>query len=253
MTAREILGGLECRIVGGPTGSQTRPALAVVLCHGYGAPGDDLVPIGRQIAEDDPVLGALVRFVFPAAPLVLGGQGLSASRAWWPLDERVLESAAAGRSPLDIRRQDPPELPAARAQIEALIEELQTREGLPVGRIMLAGFSQGAMLALDTTLHLPESPAALCAFSATLLTEARWRAAAPARRGLPVLLTHGRQDTLLSFAAAESLRDLLQEAGLEVDFIPFDGPHTIPPEAHRRMVRLLRRLVGDAGGQTWPA
>ncbi len=247
MTVREVLGGLDCSIVGGPTGSHPRPALAVVLCHGYGAPGDDLVPIGHQIAEDDPVLGALIRFVFPAAPLVLGGQGLFAARAWWPLDERVLEAAAAGLSPLDIRRQDPPELPAARAQIEALLEELQTREGLPLGRIMLAGFSQGAMLALDTALHLPESPAALCAFSATLLAEDRWRAAAPARRGLPVLLTHGRQDTLLSFAAAESLRDLLVEAGLVVDFLPFDGPHTIPAEALRRMIRLLRRMVPASG------
>lgn len=232
-------------MVGGPGERSVPPDLAVVLCHGFGAPGDDLVPIGHEIRQQDPVLGALVRFVFPAAPMVLDGHGPFASRAWWPLDQRVMEAAAFGGAPLDIRREDPPELPGVRARLTALVEELCARESLAPSRVILGGFSQGAMAAIETTLHLPASPAALCAFSGTLLGEERWRAAAPARRGLPVLLSHGRQDTLLSFATAESLRDLLQECGLQVEFIPFDGPHTIPPEALRALVRLLRRLVGQ--------
>jgi phospholipase/carboxylesterase len=98
------------------------------------------------------------------------------------------------------------------------------------------------MLALDTALHLPESIGGLVLFSGTLLSEVEWGRLAPRLHGVPVLLSHGRQDPLLSFPLAESLRDLLSQAGLAVDWFPFDGPHTIPAPAVHRCTRLLRTI-----------
>lgn len=241
----ETWGGLTCRVLGGPATPDTAPDLLVVLCHGYGAPGQDLVPLGAEIVEDDPVLGALTRFVFPAAPILLEDESPYAARAWWPLDERTFEAAARGK-PLEAPRETPPELPIVRGQLTAMLDEAARAENVPRSRVVLGGFSQGAMLALDTALHLPESVGGLVLFSGTLLSEAEWSRLAPRHHGVPVLLSHGRQDPLLSFTLAESLRDLLSQAGLAVDWLPFDGPHTIPPPAVHRCTRLLR-TIGTRG------
>jgi phospholipase/carboxylesterase len=58
--------------------------------------------------------------------------------------------------------------------------------------------------------------------------------------------SHGYDDPILPFKAAEWLRDLLTESGLEVDFVPFRGMHAIPPEALRRAAALMMRVAGAA-------
>lgn len=262
------LGGLRCRLVGGnaappqsqppargsgPTdkaGARTaawpesRPRFAVVLCHGYGAPGDDLVSLASEITRAAPELGGRLRFVFPEAPLALSALGPWDSRAWWPLDESVLDAAITRGSPIETVREAPAELPALRETMFRLLADLERLEEIPVSRVVLGGFSQGAMLATEIALRLPVSPAGLCVFSGTLLDADEWTRLAPARRGLPALVSHGRQDPLLSFRTAESLRDLLVDAGLDVSFVPFDGPHTISPEGFTAFVAHLRALVG---------
>jgi phospholipase/carboxylesterase len=237
-----ILGGLRCRLVGGTPGSGN---LGVLLCHGYGAPGDDLVSLAPEVFRVDPTLEGRVRFIFPEAPLALSPMGPWESRAWWPLDERVLDATITRGAPLDGPRDLPAELPALRATMTSLLADLATREGIPTSRLVLGGFSQGAMLATEITLRLPESPAGLVVFSGTLLTADDWKTLAPSRRGLPTVISHGRQDPLLSFRTAEELRDLLAEGGLAVRFVPFDGPHTIGPEAFVAFVELLRRLAAS--------
>jgi phospholipase/carboxylesterase len=61
-----------------------------------------------------------------------------------------------------------------------------------------------------------------------------------------VLQSHGRQDPILPFSDAGLLRDLLLEAGLSVDFLPFDGPHTISEEALEHLGALLLALLKKA-------
>jgi phospholipase/carboxylesterase len=115
----------------------------------------------------------------------------------------------------------------ARRMLTGTLEALQQQSGLPMGRILLGGFSQGAMLATDLTLRSDEAPAALAIFSGTMLAEPEWRRLAPRRRGLKVLQTHGRQDPILPFVSSEWVREMLVESGLDVRYLPFDGPHTI--------------------------
>jgi phospholipase/carboxylesterase len=259
------LGGLRCRLVGGETSlsspragepradrngapgtageSPASARLAVVLCHGYGAPGDDLVSLAPEVFRAAPSLEPRLRFVFPEAPLALSAMGPWESRAWWPLDEGVLDAAITRGSPIETVRVVPSELPALRETLDRLLADLERAEGIPVSHAVLGGFSQGAMLATDVALRLPVSPAGLCIFSGTVLDLDEWIRLAAARRGMPTLVSHGRQDPLLSFRAAETLCDLLAGAGVAVEFVPFNGTHTISPEGFTAFVRFLQTLA----------
>lgn len=213
---RTQLAGLTARIVDRPDAT-----LTAILMHGFGAPGDDLVGLA-------PYLDAPVRFVFPEAPLELGGL-YGDSRAWWLLDLARLERELASGTAHDRRSELPDGLPAAREHVTRLVEHVKARFSIDESQLVLGGFSQGAMLALDVALHLDKAPAALLLMSGTLLAEPVWQPRFARLAGVPVLMSHGRHDQLLPFAAAETLRDRLQAAGAKVEWVQFVGGHEIPP------------------------
>lgn len=232
------LGGLECRILEAvPDGE--RPELVVVLCHGFGAPGTDLVGLAPEVLHIAPDLARRTRFLFPAGPLAPADLAMYGGRAWWPLDvNRLLLAIERGEMRL-LRDQVPDGLAEARSRLTTLVDQVSRETGLPVSRFVLGGFSQGAMLATDVALRLPEAPAGLCIFSGTLLAEVEWRALAQRRGPLKVFQSHGDQDQVLPFVAAEWLRDLLIEAGMDVEYLPFHGGHQIPLEALERFAAML--------------
>jgi phospholipase/carboxylesterase len=233
------LGALDTTVVGPERGGQ--PQLAVVLCHGYGAPGDDLVGLAAELAAPAG-LGEHTVFCFPQAPIELAMFGFGA-RAWWHIDMRRLETAMSSGAEYDLRAELPEGLPQARRQLRGAIELLAQQTGLPLSRIALGGFSQGAMLATDVALHQDEPPAALLAFSGTLLCESVWQPLAAKRQALPSLVTHGRQDPILPFSGAVALRDMLVGAGWSPEFVPFDGPHTIDWKGISAASRILGELL----------
>lgn len=212
------LGRLRARLVH-PTGPVER---AVVLLHGFGAPGDDLVSLAEWI--DLP--GTL--WVFPEAPLELGGL-YGDARAWWMIDLARLERDLQRGRPSDRSEEIPEGMAAAREAVASLLDALLQEHPQLRERLVLGGFSQGAMLATEVALHDDRPLAALLLLSGTLLSRSLWEPRMAARAGLPVLLAHGRRDALLPYAAAETLRDLLAKAGLRVTWVPFDGGHEIPP------------------------
>lgn len=235
------LGGLRCQILDAADGA---PQLLVILCHGYGAPGDDLVPLGAELLARVPALQGKTRFLFPEAPLDLAEQGNPGGRAWWHLDMEKLILRQQGL-PVPEETELPAELGRSRRMLLSLIDEATRDAKLPLSRVVLAGFSQGAMLTTDVALRLEEAPAALGIFSGTLVAPAArdWSARAPARRGLKVFQTHGMADPLLSFQKAEALRELLSGAGLEVEFLSFRGGHTIVEAALDRFGALLEACL----------
>ena len=228
-----------------------RPHTLVVLCHGFGAPGDDLVPIAQMLLRQDPEGLAGVRFALPHAPHSLDAIGMPGGRAWWHLDLATLQAAATGRLERDRRDEIPDGLAPARRQLQATIDGLLRDAGLPVSRLVLGGFSQGAMITTDLALRLEEAPAGLCIFSGTLLCRPQWEERAKRRAGLKVVQSHGRQDPLLPFRFAEELRDLLRAADLSVEFVPFNGQHTIPNAAMRAYHTLLTGIA-EAGRASAP-
>jgi phospholipase/carboxylesterase len=229
-STRLELAGLTTCIVGPPDAT-----LTCVLLHGFGAPGDDLVALADEI-------DAPVRFVFPAAPLELGGL-YGDSRAWWMLDLARLEDELRRGVPRDRRDEVPDGLVAARDHAMRLIDEVAARFGVTDDRLVLGGFSQGAMLSLDVALHRATPPAGLILMSGTLIAESVWRPRLASLRGVPIMMSHGRHDVLLPYHIAEILRDQLVEAGAAVDWQPFLGGHEIPRAALDAAGELLRSLV----------
>ncbi|QSQ10802.1 alpha/beta hydrolase [Myxococcus landrumensis] len=236
------LGELDCQVVEGlPEGKS--PELAVVLCHGFGAPAGDLVPLAGELAAMEESLAQRVRFIFPGAPLSLAEWGMPTGRAWFTLPEAIMRGQM--RDWAAYAKEVPAGLPAARRAVTSVVAAVSTATKLPFGKIVLGGFSQGGMVTTDVALRLEECPSGLCILSGTLLAEAEWRQKAKARQGLPVFQSHGRHDNVLPFSAAERLRDMLVQEGLTVDFLPFDGPHTIDGEELERMAAFLKARLGS--------
>lgn len=240
-----VFGGLHTWVVHAmpPGGSAD---LAVVLCHGYGAPGTDLVGLA------EPLLGCLgplrtkVVCLFPAAPLDLSRQGIPGGRAWWPIDLEELIYRPTPALLRALRTECPPGLPEARGKLLALVAEAQAALGLATRQFVLGGFSQGAMLALDGALHLAEPVGGVGLLSAGLINERQWRPRAQERgRSLRVFQSHGRYDSILPLALGVALRDLLLDAGAELDYFEFPGDHEIPPPAVERLGALLTRVASE--------
>lgn len=243
MKTNEQLGGLACRTVQQVDG--VKPELVVILCHGFGAPGTDLVGLGAELMQCQPRLMESTQFIFPEAPLSLEKFGFYGGRAWWPLDVAKLNAAIERGEFRDQRKYNPPELVEARRLLTALVDEVRGRTGLPASRIVLGGFSQGSILATDVSLRIDEAPGALCVWSGTLLCEEQWRELAAKRGPLKVLQSHGTVDPILPFEAATWLRDLFTESGFDVDFIEFPNAHTIPREGVTNFAELLVSLLDD--------
>ena len=224
---RVELAGLTTCIVG-PADAK----LTAILMHGFGAPGDDLVGLA-------PYLDAPVRFVFPAAPLELGGL-YGDSRAWWMLDLARLERDLASGQPSLRAAEIPDGLAAARETVLRFVEHTKARFSLADNQVVLGGFSQGSMIALDVALHAPAPPAGLVLMSTTLLAEPVWGPRFARLAGTPVLMSHGRADQLLPFTAAETLRDKLEAAGAQVEWHQFIGGHEIPPMVVEAVGAFLR-------------
>ncbi len=229
------LGPLRAVVAGGSDGDGGGDGPVAVLCHGFGAPGDDLVGLVPLLRAPAPV-----RFVFPEAPLALDAFG---GRAWWMID---LDQLALGARRTFDTAAVPDGLAAAREKLSALLDAVQTEFSVAGERLILGGFSQGAMLALDVALHRPSPLAGLILLSSTLIAEREWTARLPSRRALPTLLAHGFEDPLLPFSIAEKLRDRLTEAGLAVEWTPFRGGHEIPLPVLRAVGKFLARFGARA-------
>lgn len=217
----ETLGGLHAQIVGGPDRDGGGNGPIVLLLHGFGAPGDDLVALWKMIRVPDEV-----RFVFPAAPLSLDG-GLHGGRAWWMLDmERIARDAASGRG-RDVHAV-PVGLTEARTLVISLLDELEQKYDITSDKIILGGFSQGAMLACDTVLRTDRQFAGLILLSGTLIAKNEWVPLMANRKGLPVFQSHGTDDPLLPCQTAQDLRNTMAKQGMTVDWHEFRGGHEIP-------------------------
>lgn len=219
---------------------------AIILCHGYGAPGDDLVPLARAV-------DFRARWFFPEAPLDVDGHGRAqpgghrTACAWWPIDMLRLQLEIARGGRMWDPATTPDGLLEAREQLIATLRALIEREGVDPKNTILGGFSQGAMIATDVVLTGDLGFENLAILSGSHLSSARW-AAGLARLGkqLHVLQSHGRSDPILPFGIAEALHRTLVAAGADASFIPFHGAHEIRPAVLDGLAAFARsRLKAD--------
>lgn len=200
---------------------------AVIWLHGLGADGHDFEPIVPELG-----LGAAtrIRFVFPHAPVqpvtINGGESM---RAWYDI--------------YNDRRHDEAGIRASQARVEALIARERER-GVPSRRIVLAGFSQGGAIALQTGLRHAERLAGILALSTYLpLPETVDFEASPANRDVPILMMHGTEDPLILLERASFSRRRLEELGYPVEWHQYRMQHAVCAEQIVEIGGWLRRVL----------
>jgi len=206
------------------------PRVAVLLLHGLDMSPAQLAPLVRSLK-----LPALV--ALPSGPVARAG-GL---RAWWPVDDAA-RAARLRAGPSDLHDVHPAGRDRARDVVHATARELRARA--PGRPLVVAGFSQGAMLALDCVLQAPPLAVdALALWSASRLAFSEWVPGLHRVRGVRADLLNGRDDANLALSASQALRDALLAEQADVRWSAFDGGHEIPLQAWTGLRRLVRELA----------
>lgn len=194
------------------------PAIAanatVIWLHGLGADGHDFVPIVPELRLP-PTLA--IRYVFPHAPQrpVTLNNGY-VMRAWYDIKALALQA-----------EEDAVGVHASEQLMHELIQ-VELDAGIAAKRIVIAGFSQGGAIALQTALRYPQRLAGVMPLSTYLpLRDTLAAEASDANRDLPIFMCHGRQDPVVPLQLGERSRDILQGLGYAVDFRLYDMPHSV--------------------------
>ncbi len=213
-----------CGMIDLPTRTfSSQPASHVVLLmHGYGADGHDLIDLA------EPLSTALPHAVFysPHAP----DEGMFGGRQWFPLSRMNMDEVNDGAD-------------AALPFVNTLADTLLAHNNVPPQNLIIGGFSQGCMMALHAGLRRAVPPAAIVGFGGLL----------PAPEALPqqmtgkppVFLAHGSDDQVVSAAFARQARTTLQalDVFVQLDIVQGLG-HGIAPSSLRKATEFLTRQVG---------
>jgi phospholipase/carboxylesterase len=225
--AEGLLDALEVEI--GPA-SAGAPDASIIWLHGLGADGHDFEPIVPALSLPS---GLRARFVFPHAPVqsVTINYG-HVMPAWYDV--------------YGDGRQDADGIRVSQGRIEALIARERER-GVATRRIVLAGFSQGGAIALQTGLRHPERLAGILALSTYLpLAEGLGAEAAAANRDVPIFMAHGAEDPVIPLQRAAISRDQLRKLGYPVEWHEYPMPHAVCPEEIADVGAWLGRLLAPA-------
>jgi phospholipase/carboxylesterase len=206
------------------------PDAAVIWMHGLGADGNDFVPI---VGELDLPGDRGIRFIFPHAPTrpvtINGG---AVMRAWYDIVGSDLTDRGDERGIRD-----------SQLRIEQLIAREKTR-GIAASRLVLAGFSQGGVIALQTGLRHSERLAGIMALSTYLaLPQTLAAEAAAANRAVPIFMGHGTFDPMIRLDWAEASQRALQGQGYPVEWHTYPMQHAVCMEEVREIGAWLARVL----------
>jgi phospholipase/carboxylesterase len=195
------------------------PLHAVLVMHGLGADGSDFVPIVNEL---DLPSTSRIRFVFPHAPRrpVSINRGM-VMRAWY--DFNIVDASASFY-------EDMATLQESQRAIEMLIAR-EGERGVGPENIVLAGFSQGGAMALQTGLRYPKKLAGVMALSCYVpLLQTLAAQAHSANFSTPVFMAHGRSDHVIPIAFAAESRRQLVELGYQVEWHEYAMAHSVSRE-----------------------
>ena len=202
------------------------PAWSVIWLHGLGADGNDFAPIVPELVKPG---WPGIRFVFPHAPMrpVTINNG-AVMRAWYDIVGMEID-----------KRADETGIRESMAELDALINRERDR-GIPVSRILLAGFSQGGAVVLAHMLRRKVPVAGVMALSTYLpLGAANAAEVTPEAKRTPVYMAHGMFDPVVPLALGEQSRQQLQTLGFSVDFKSYPMQHNVCAEEIRDMALWL--------------
>ncbi|MFA9273612.1 MAG: alpha/beta hydrolase [Candidatus Aquirickettsiella gammari] len=212
--------------------SGAQPTAAVIWMHGLGADANDFVPIVKELdLRNCPT----IRFVFPNAPQIpVTLNGGYIMRAWYDI-------AAAGT---DInKREDEAGLRLSQQQIEALIARENAR-GIPTDKIILAGFSQGCAMSLQTGLRHTQKLAGIMGLSGYVpLADKLAAERHAANQDTSIFLVHGTVDPVIPIQRAQQSRDLLVSLGYPVEWHDYWMQHSVSPQEITDIGNWLRKVL----------
>ncbi|HSA89138.1 MAG TPA: alpha/beta fold hydrolase [Burkholderiales bacterium] len=205
------------------------PVGAVIWLHGLGADGHDFEPVVPELR-----LGRPVRFIFPHAPIrpVTINMGMR-MRAWYD----ILQFGGGPEDTAGIR--------ASQKIVEEFVAQ-EERRGLPPRQILLAGFSQGGAIVLQTGLRYPERLAGILALSTYLPLASTLEAeASQANRDIPIFMAHGEYDDLIPIRRAEASREQLVSLGYKVEWHSYPMPHSVCAPEIAEIAKFLAQVLED--------
>jgi phospholipase/carboxylesterase len=209
----------------GPRTGAKQPRQLVVLLHGYGADGKDLIGLASQW---QPLLPDAA-FVAPHAPEPCAQAPMG--RQWFPLTMRDPDERWKGVN-------------KAAPQLDAFLDAELAAHGLDGSRLAIVGFSQGTMMALHVGLRRARLPGAIVGFSG-LLVGPEHLGDLPARRAPPILLTHGTEDAVIPVDALFMAGEDLAAAGIPSQWhLSMGVGHGIDGGALRHAGLFLARSLG---------
>jgi phospholipase/carboxylesterase len=196
-----------------------RPQSLVLLLHGLGADGNDLISLAPYWARALPH----THFVSPHAPFPCDMAPYG--RQWFSLQDRSPAMMLAG-------------VRAAAPILDAFIDAELAKHGLPDDKLALVGFSQGTMMSLYVAPRRERAIAGVVGYSGALVGADLL--AAEAKSKPPVLLVHGEADDIVPFQAMAAAASALRAAGIAVETVARPGlPHSIDDEGLMRGGRFL--------------
>lgn len=196
----------------------------VVLLHGWGANGDDLIGLAPYLARGLP--NAL--FIAPNAPFPCEQNPMGLQ--WFSLMDRSESQMLAG-------------LRLAASLVDAFLDDLLAETGLGNDRLALVGFSQGTMLALQVALRRKEAPAAVIGYSGALIGAAQLAEEIVSRP--PILLVHGERDPVVPPQASQAAQQQLEALGVPVQLMLRPGlPHSIDEAGMQAGLATLTKAFG---------
>jgi phospholipase/carboxylesterase len=206
------------------------PTVSVIWLHGLGADGSDFVPIVQEL---DLSGCPGIRFIFPHAPTmpVTINNGYI-MRAWYDILVTDL-----------VRREDEAGLRKSQELVEQLIAQ-EKANGIPAERIIIAGFSQGCAMTLQTGLRHPERLAGLLCLSGYLPIHTTVPVERhSANHDTPIFMAHGRLDPVVTIDRAEASREILQVLGYKVEWHEYMMPHSVCAEEVTDIGAWFRRVL----------
>ena len=203
------------------------PQASIIWLHGLGADGGDFAPLAGEIE-----LPVAVRYIFPHAPMMpVSINGGYVMRAWYDISDAA------------IRREDEAGVRASQRSVEALLAQEKSR-GIAADRIVLAGFSQGGAIALQTGLRHAERLAGIIALSTYVpLADVLATEANAANRDVPIFMAHGSADPMIAFARAQASRDLLLQQAYALEWHEYHMQHAVCPQEIADIGDWLRRVL----------
>ena len=226
---RVKIGGLDCIEISGESSSK----VCVVLLHGYGSSSDDLAPLSR--------INSKVRWIFPQAPNEIQFSPSYTGYGWFPVDVMKMQEAVSQGKFEVIEHALEKGLDQASEKLEKFLKELD----MPLENIILGGFSQGAVVSIDTALRLPEQIRGLIILSGTLTHAKIWEKRAKLKPKLPFFMSHGKHDDVLPYELACKLDTLLQKCGLAGKMTSFNGGHEVPYSLLLELQPFLETVIAN--------